>query len=60
MTKLSRDKSARIERELVALHAEIGVWAERVPLRRVSRYRGCSAKMWRFLPQRCPALIHPA
>ena len=32
MTELSRDEGARIERELVALHAEIGAKTERVPL----------------------------
>jgi hypothetical protein len=30
--KLSRDKGARAEREIVALHAEIGILAEKVPL----------------------------
>lgn len=32
MSKFSRDKGARRERELVAAHREIGVKAERVPL----------------------------
>lgn len=32
MGKLSRDKGARTEREIVALHNKIGIPAERVPL----------------------------
>jgi Holliday junction resolvase len=40
MGKASRDKGARAERELVALHAEIGVKAERVPLSGAARYQG--------------------
>jgi hypothetical protein len=40
MAKLSRNKGAKIEYTLVALHAEIGVKAERVSLSGVSRYRG--------------------
>ena len=43
MSKLSRDKGARAERELVALHTEIGVKAERVPLSGASRYKGNGA-----------------
>jgi hypothetical protein len=40
MAKLSRNKGARIEHRLVALHAEIGVKAERVSLSGMSRYIG--------------------
>jgi Holliday junction resolvase len=43
MGKPSRDKGARIEREIVALHAELGVKAERVPLSGAQRYRGNGA-----------------
>jgi hypothetical protein len=32
MSKVSRDKGARAEREIIALHAELGIKAERVPL----------------------------
>ena len=42
MGKASRDKGARIEREIVALHKEIGVHAEKVPLSGGARYRGNS------------------
>ena len=40
MGKKSRDKGARIEREIVALHKEIGVYAEKVPLSGGTRYQG--------------------
>ena len=40
MSKASRDKGARAERELVSLHGVIGVKAERVPLSGASRYQG--------------------
>jgi hypothetical protein len=43
LARLSRDKGARIERELVAAHLDIGVKAERVPLSGASRYQGNSA-----------------
>ena len=43
MSRISRDKGARIEREIVALHIEIGVKAERVPLSGSVRYRGNGA-----------------
>ena len=32
MSKLSRDKGARIEREIVAAHEALGIKSERVPL----------------------------
>jgi Holliday junction resolvase len=37
MSKLSRDKGARIEREIVAAHGALGIKAERVPLSGTSR-----------------------
>jgi hypothetical protein len=40
MSRLSRDKGARIEREIVAAHAELGIKAERVPLSGVMKYQG--------------------
>jgi Holliday junction resolvase len=43
MGRPSRDKGARAEREIVALHAGLGVKAERVPLSGASRYRGNGA-----------------
>jgi Holliday junction resolvase len=32
MSRWSRNKGARIEREIVAVHAELGIAGERVPL----------------------------
>jgi hypothetical protein len=43
MSRWSRDKGARIEREVVAAHAELGVVGERVPLSGAARYRGNGA-----------------
>jgi hypothetical protein len=40
MSKLSRDKGTRIEREIVAAHEALGIKAERVPLSGASRYQG--------------------
>jgi hypothetical protein len=40
MSKMARDKGARIEREIVAAHGALGVKAERVPLSGASRYQG--------------------
>ncbi len=40
MGKMSRDKGARREREIVALHKAIGVYAEKVPLSGGTRYQG--------------------
>lgn len=40
MGKLSRDKGARVEREIVNLHRKIGVAAERVPLSGGTAYQG--------------------
>ncbi len=42
MGKAQRDKGARIEREIVHRHIEIGVHAERVPLSGAARYQGAS------------------
>lgn len=39
MGKPSRDKGLRIERELVQLHRDMGIYAERVPLSGASKYR---------------------
>jgi len=43
MSKLSRDKGARIEREIVAAHADLGIAGERVPLSGQAKYRGNGA-----------------
>jgi hypothetical protein len=43
MSKLSRDKGLRIEREIVSAHAELGIAGERVPLSGAARYRGNGA-----------------
>jgi hypothetical protein len=40
MGKMSRDKGARIEREIVNLHTTLGIKAERVPLSGSTRYQG--------------------
>lgn len=40
MGKLSRNKGARVEREIVKLHTKIGIRAERVPLSGAMRYQG--------------------
>ena len=40
MSRSQRDKGARRERELVNLHLEMGVHAERVPLSGAARYQG--------------------
>jgi hypothetical protein len=37
---VSRDNGSRAAREFVALHAELGVKAERVPLSGAARYQG--------------------
>jgi Holliday junction resolvase len=43
VSRASRDKGARIEREIVARHVAIGVKAERVPLSGSARYLGNGA-----------------
>jgi Holliday junction resolvase len=40
VSRVSRDKGARIEREIVRLHLELGVKAERAPLSGAAHYRG--------------------
>jgi Holliday junction resolvase len=50
VSRASRDKGARIEREIVARHVAIGVKAERVPLSGSARYRGngCDIDVYAF------------
>jgi Holliday junction resolvase len=43
MGTTSQRKGGRVEREIVALHKEMGVYAERLPLSGASRYRGNGA-----------------
>jgi len=43
MGAMSKRKGSRIERELVQLRKDIGVFAERVPLSGASRYRSDGA-----------------
>jgi Holliday junction resolvase len=40
MSKMERNKGARIEREIVELHRELGVHAEKVPLSGAASYQG--------------------
>ena len=40
MSKSQRDKGARVEREIVNAHREMGVYAERVPLSGAAGFRG--------------------
>jgi hypothetical protein len=40
-----REKGDKIERELLKMHADIGIKAERVPLSGASRYRGNGADL---------------
>ena len=40
MSRAQRDKGARRERQVVALHLELGVHAEKVPLSGASHYQG--------------------
>ena len=58
-----RRKGSRVERELVQLHKDNGVWAERVPLSGAARYRGgnhdldiyCFGSDWPPLTGECKA-----
>lgn len=50
MGKLSRDKGARVEREIVKLHKTIGIKAERVPLSGAAAYRDNSEDVDVYLP----------
>ena len=43
MSRSQRDKGARIEREIVQRHRDIGIHAERVPLSGAFRYQGNGA-----------------
>jgi hypothetical protein len=43
VSKKSREKGARAEREIVALHRELGIKAERVPLSGATGYQGNGA-----------------
>ena len=43
MGKASQDKGARRERQIVTLHQDMGVKAERVPLSGASKFRGIAA-----------------
>jgi Holliday junction resolvase len=56
VSRASRDKGARIEREIVARHTAIGVKAERVPLSGIVRYRGngCDIDVYAFGPDAAP------
>jgi Holliday junction resolvase len=40
MSRLSRDKGARSEREIVTAHKALGIRAEKVPLSGATRYMG--------------------
>jgi Holliday junction resolvase len=53
---MSRDKGARIEREIVHRHTELGVKAERVPLSGAARYQGNGADIdvYAFGPDGAP------
>jgi len=56
MSRLSRDKGARVERQILAAHAELGIKGERVPLSGASRYRGNGADvdLYVFGPDAAP------
>jgi Holliday junction resolvase len=56
MSRRARDKGARIEREIVAAHTELGVKGERVPLSGAARYRGNGADvdLYVFGPDAAP------
>ncbi len=51
-----RSKGDRIERQIVAIHAEIGIKAERVPLSGAARYQGNGANIdvYAFGPDAAP------
>jgi len=57
MGKPSRDKGARRERQIVALHTELGVKAERVPLSGAAKFRntgGSDVDVYPFGPDYVP------
>jgi hypothetical protein len=49
MAKAQRDKGLRRERQLIALHTELGIKCERVPLSGAVRYRGNGADIDLYL-----------
>jgi Holliday junction resolvase len=53
---MSRNKGARIEREIVELHRGLGLRAERVPLSGATRYQGNGADIdvYPFGPDEAP------
>jgi Holliday junction resolvase len=53
MSRASRDKGNRIEHQIVALHAELGIKAERVPLSGAARYQGNGADIDVYARRRC-------
>jgi len=56
VSRLSRDKGLRAEREIVAAHADLGIKGERVPLSGAARYRGNGADvdLYVFGPDAAP------
>ncbi|MBO0736555.1 MAG: hypothetical protein J2P48_08305 [Alphaproteobacteria bacterium] len=58
MGRLSRDKGARVEREVVNLHRKIDIQAERVPLSGGTHYQGNGEDVDIYLdgPDRAPLL----
>lgn len=56
MSRASRDKGARIEREIVRLHRDLGLKAKQVPLSGSARYRGNGADVdvYAFGPDAAP------
>lgn len=58
MGKASRDKGARLEREIVERHRTLGIKAERYPLSGASRFRnsGHDVDAYIFGPNKAPAV----
>ena len=56
MSASQRDKGQRIERELMELHRQLGLRAERVPLSGASRYQGngSDVDVYAFGPDEAP------
>lgn len=56
MSRMQRNKGARIEREIVELHRQLGLRAERVPLSGAMRYQGNGADVdvYAFGPDEAP------
>jgi hypothetical protein len=52
MSNYERTKGLRIEREIITLHRELDVYAERVPLSGATRYQGGGHDIDVHLPQR--------